>query len=29
MGTGDVVLLYVLWFILAFGLAVFIFKKAS
>lgn len=29
MGTGDVVLLYVLWFILAFGLAMFILKKAS
>ncbi len=29
MSTGDIVLLYLLWFVMAFGLAAVLLKKAS
>lgn len=29
MGTGDILTLYVIWFVLAFGLAGFVLKKNS
>lgn len=29
MGTGEVLILYLVWFVLAFGLAAYVLKKGS